>query len=136
MNNKEVRKYIKYLCHQADIIENDINEANKRLDFAQDSLRSIKTIINQLSNEVYKDENNKESIKYVNQYKDKVDVVYETASGKKKELNVPLHPYYTIDGADVFARVKSITSESKDVTKDYLYKDSSMEEKAKAMASL
>jgi hypothetical protein len=136
MDNKEVKKYIKYLCHQANIVENDIKEANKRIDFAHTSLQSIKGIINQLSNEVYMDENHKETTKYVNQYKDRIDVEYETFSGKKNEFNVPLHPYHTIDGADVFAQVRTIASNSRDISKDYLYKDSSIEEKAKAMTSL
>jgi hypothetical protein len=94
------------------------------------SLRAIKSIIDQLSNDVYMDDKHKETTKYVNQYKGRVDVEYETFSGKKKEFNVPVHPYNKIDEPDIFARVQSIASEDK--PKDYLYKDSSIEEKAKA----
>jgi hypothetical protein len=80
------------------------------------------------------DERCKDTTQYVNQYKDRVDVVYETFSGRRKEFNVPVHPYNKIDEPDVFARVQSIASEDK--PKDYLYKGSSMEEKAIAMSSL
>jgi hypothetical protein len=137
MKNKDIKKYIKYLNHQVDIIENDIEESSKHIKLAYMSLKSVKSIINQLSNDVYMDEKHKETTKYVNQYKNRVDVVYETASGKKKELNVPVHLYNKIDEPDVFARVQSIASEaSEDKPKDYLYIDSSMEEKAIAMSSL
>lgn len=137
MKNKDIKKYIKYLNHQVDIIENDIEESSKHIKLAYMSLKSVKSIINQLSNDVYMDEKHKETTKYVNQYKNRVDVVYETASGKKKEFNVPVHQYNKIDEPDVFARVQSIASEaSEDKPKDYLYIDSSMEEKAIAMSSL
>jgi len=134
MKNKDIKKYIKYLNHQVDIIENDIEESSKHIKMAYMSLKSVKSIINQLSNDVYMDEKHKETTKYVNQYKDRVDVEYETFSGRKKEFNVPVHPYNKIDEPDIFARVQSIASEDK--PKDYLYKDSSMEEKAIAMSSL
>jgi len=133
MKNKDIKKYIKYLNHQVDIIENDIEESSKHIKMAYMSLKSVKNIINQLSNDVYMDEKHKETTKYVNQYKGRVDVEYETFSGKKK-VNVPVHPYNKIDEPDIFARVQSIASEDK--PKDYLYKGSSIEEKAKAMSSL
>ena len=110
MKNKDIKKYIKYLNHQVDIIENDIEESSKHIKMAYMSLKSVKSVINQLSNDVYMDEKHKETTKYVNQYKGRVDVEYETFSGKKKEFNVPVHPYNKIDEPDIFARVQSIAS--------------------------
>ena len=113
MKNKDIKKYLKYLNHQVDIIENDIEESSKHIKMAYMSLKSVKSIINQLSNDVYMDDKHKETTKFVKQYDDRVTVEYETYGGEKKKLDVPLHTYEEIKYDDV---IKGLTTAAKNQT--------------------
>lgn len=108
MKNKDVKKYIKYLCYQIDAIEKDISNAYKHIELSTLSLRSVNAIIKQLSEEVYLDEVEKQKISYQNLKDNRVDVVYETYDGTKKEFNVPVHPYNEVEVNDVLNRLEAI----------------------------
>ena len=108
MKNKDVKKYIKYLCYQIDAIEKDISNAYKHIELSTLSLKSVNAIIKQLSEEVYLDETEKQKISYQNLKDNKVDVVYETYDGIKKEFNVPVHPYNEVEINDVLSRLEAI----------------------------
>lgn len=108
MKNKDVKKYIKYLCYQIDAIEKDISNAYKHIELSTLSLKSVNAIIKQLSEEVYLDETEKQKIRYQNLKDNRVDVVYETYDGVKKEFNVPVHPYNEVEINDVLSRLEVI----------------------------
>ncbi|NDB81844.1 MAG: hypothetical protein EB127_03720 [Alphaproteobacteria bacterium] len=103
MKNKDVKKYIKYLCYQINAIEKDISNAYKHIELSTLSLKSVNAIIKQLSEEA-----GKQKISYQNLKDNRVDVVYETYDGIKKEFNVPVHPYNEVEINDVLSRLEAI----------------------------
>lgn len=108
MKNKDVKKYIKYLVHQIDNIEKGIENASKHIELSTMSLKSVKGIINQLSEDIFLDEIEEKTIKF-NKLKDnKVDVVYVTKNGIEKEFNVPVHPYEPIEESEIFNQLQSL----------------------------
>lgn len=137
MDKKDVKKYIKYLCHQIDLVEDDISEAYKSIELSRSSLKAIKSIVNQMSNDVYLSEVASKTTKFEN-FKDyKVDVVYETKDGIKKEFDVPVHPYTEVEERDIFSKIENIAKTDtcigpdRDIHRSEIL-PATLEEKAKA----
>jgi hypothetical protein len=132
MKNKDVKKYIKYLTHQIEYIEKDLEATSKHIELSTRSLKAVKGIINQLSQDIFLDEIEGKTISYNNLKDNNVDVVYTTRNGTKKEFNVPVHPYGQVEEKELFEKLEAIAKADVPSAKPSWQWEPTLEQKAAA----